>query len=148
MAENTAPSATDEKFSGEEDYVAAWGEAIGDASDEEKDWREGTAKEASDTYAGAKDSKLGSFNIVHSNIETVVPALYNSTPSPDVRRRYGEDDKVGKAVADLLERALSYAVDAYDFDDVMLSCVKDMATVDRGIARVRYEPYFGDEPLA
>src|SRR4051812_17481484 len=134
MAESTAPSATDEKFSGEEDYVAAWVEAIDDASDEEKDWREGTAKDASDTYAGAKDTKLGSFNIFHSNVETMIPALYNSTPSPDVRRRYGDDDKVGKAVADLLERALSYAVDAYDFDDVMLSIVKDMIVVDRGVA--------------
>src|SRR5690606_18921301 len=36
----------------------------------------------------AQHGKLYDFNILHSNVETIVPAIYNSTPVPDVRRRF------------------------------------------------------------
>jgi hypothetical protein len=54
-----------------------------------------------------------------SNIETLLPAIYNSTPSPDVRRRFGDRDPIAKSVSDIVERAISYSVDAYDFDAMM-----------------------------
>lgn len=124
------------------DYVSAWLSEIESASAEEKDWRK-DAEIASELHRGAGDSTNKTYNIFHSNIETICPAIYNSTPNPDVRRRYQDKDPVGKIVADIIERALSYSVDTYDFDDEMKSCVQDMVIVDRGIARVRYLPYFG-----
>lgn len=39
---------------------------------------------------------LAEFNILHSNVETIVPAIFNSQPVPDIRRRYttaGEEPK-------------------------------------------------------
>jgi hypothetical protein len=127
--------------------VEAWLEAIEFAEKEEKDWID-QAERAVEAYRGDPKSSSRSFNIFHSNTETIVPALYNSTPVPDVRRRYNDDDKVAKAAGDVIERAISYSIDVYDFDSLMLAGVKDMAIVSRGMARVAYEPEFvgeGDE---
>lgn len=127
-------------------FCAAWKKAIESASDEEKDWREQSADEAVKAYVGDKESSSTSFNIYHSNIETLVPALYNSSPIPDVRRRFNDEDPVASEVSELLERSISFSIDDYDFDDTMKNVVKDMAIVDRGIARVKYEPTL--EPMA
>lgn len=126
-------------------FCAKWLEAIEAAGDEEKAWREVEAEAANKAYKGDASSTSKSFNIFHSNIETLVPALYNTTPIPDVRRRFNDDDPVAAQLSELLERALSFCVDDYDFNDVMRRVVKDMAVVDRGIARVKYEPTFGTE---
>lgn len=126
-------------------FCAKWLEAIEAAGDEEKTWREDHAEQANKAYKGDPSSNVVAFNIFHSNIETIVPALYNSTPIPDVRRRFNDDDPVAAQLSELLERALSFCVDDYDFDDVMRKVVKDMAVVDRGIARVKYEPTFGTD---
>lgn len=138
MAEQDTPSEGQPEK--ESDFVGQWIEEIQAASDEEKDWRD-AAETATKAYRG-EGGGSDEFNIFHANIETISPALYNSTPVPDVRRRYADDDKAGKAVADLIERSLSYSVDAYDFDATMMATVRDMAIVDRGIARVRYVPQF------
>lgn len=134
----------EKKFDGGADFVAAWLEEIETASIEEKDWRK-DAETASDLHRGTGNSPHRTYNLFHSNVETVCPAIYNSTPNPDVRRRYNDKDPVAKVVSDILERALGYSVDTYDFDDEMKSCVQDMVVVDRGIARVKYQPYFGNE---
>lgn len=130
-------------------FVRAWLDAIKLSEDEEKDWRS-CADRACEAYRGGTSSttsgaSLNTFNIFHSNIETMVPALYNSTPIPDVRRRYNDSDTIGREVSELFERAISYQIDAYDFDNTMLSCVRDMAITSRGIARVRYIPTLDDE---
>lgn len=124
-------------------FCASWLEAIEQAGDDERDWRETEAEEAMLAYKGDPKSDSAAFNIFHSNIETLVPALYNSTPIPDVRRRFNDDDPVAAQTASILERALSFSTDDYDFDDVMKNVVKDMAIVDRGIARIKYQPTFG-----
>src|SRR5829696_9350865 len=92
-------------------YARAWVDAWEQASDDEKDWRV-SAEDAGKAYAGDKTSSATAFNIYHSNVETLVPSLYNSTPQPDVRRRFQDDDHVAKEVGDLIERALSFSVDA------------------------------------
>jgi hypothetical protein len=131
-------------------FVRAWLEAIQLSEDEEKEWRV-DAERACIAYRGGQavatnaGPSLNTFNIFHSNIETMVPALYNSTPIPDVRRRYNDDDPVGREVSEIFERALSYQIDAYDFDNTMLSCVRDMAITSRGVARIRYVPTFGED---
>lgn len=123
--------------------VQIWLKKINLAKKDEEDWRK-EAKKAIEIYE-ADDDKT-SFNILHSNIETLVPALYNSTPVPDVRRRYGDADPVAKLVVDMTERALSYSVDQYDFDAMMLAAIKDACVPGRGQARVRYEPEMGQQP--
>jgi hypothetical protein len=71
-----------------------WMERIRASEKREHDWRmDADAAEAA--YAGdekSKHGKLYDFNILHSNVETIVPAIYNSTPVPDIRRRWAETE--------------------------------------------------------
>jgi hypothetical protein len=122
--------------------VRNWLEIIDLASKEEEKWRK-DAQEADETFAGKEDAKGTDFNIYFANQQTLVPALYNSTPIPDVRRRFGDDDPVGKSMAEVLERALSYSIDQYDFDCTVESAIFDMAGPGRGIARVSYHASTG-----
>jgi hypothetical protein len=128
----------------ERDLVKLWLDQIERSGSDEKDWRE-DAEKAEDVYQSKEGSRNREFNIFHANIETIVPALYNSTPIPDVRRRFADKDPVGKVVSDIIERSLSFAVDAYDFDGTMHATIKDSEITDRGVARVRYVPYFSGE---
>lgn len=128
------------------EFVRYWLNAIDAASEAEKDWRK-EAEGAVNVYRGDKDAdnifaRSREFNIFHSNIETTLPAIYNSTPVPDVRRRFGDKDGVARVVSQLLERNLSYAVDSYDFDETMRTALFDASVAGRGIIRVRYKPYF------
>lgn len=130
--------------------VRLWLKEIDLASEAEESWRK-YAKNVLEVYEGetqkrfAKDQKgarTNEFNILWSNTETLKPALYNSTPRPDVRKRFKDKDPVGRAVAEVLERSVSYTLDAYDFDAVMEDVVHDYLLPGRGVARIRYVPTF------
>jgi hypothetical protein len=131
-------------------FVRMWMDAIHIAGKQEETWRKQAEETVKIYRAGSKsraenpDGGDMAFNILFANVETVVPTVYNSTPIPDVRRRYDDEDKVGKQVSDLIERAISYSVDSYDFDHGMKFVTKDMELVGRGLARVRYTPYFSE----
>lgn len=117
-------------------FVQLWLDKIERAEEDEEDWHE-EGEKAIEIYE-ADDNKT-SFNILHSNIETLGPALYNSSPIPDVRRRYGDADPVAKLVVDMTERALSYLIDQYDFDAEIIAAIKDATVPGRGTMRVRFE---------
>ena len=139
----------DKPESGDKDrseFVRYWLNAIDAATKAEEDWRK-EADGAVNVYRGDKDAdnvfaRSREFNIFHSNIETTLPAIYNSTPVPDVRRRFGDKDGVARVISQLLERNLSYAVDSYDFDETMRTALFDASVAGRGVIRVRYKPYF------
>lgn len=124
--------------------VSAWLQAIDLQEQAEKEWRK-KAKEVSCLYVndGEKKSK---FNILYSNTQTIAPAIYNTEPLPDIRERYGESEG-GKYISRLLERAITFSSDNYDFHTVMQDSVLDMVLVGRGLARVRYNPEFGEDDL-
>jgi hypothetical protein len=128
----------------EQDYVKLWLDQIERSGSDEKEWRE-DAEKAEETYSSKDGAKNRDFNIFHANIETLVPALYNSTPIPDVRRRFADKDPVGKVVSDIIERSLSFEVDTYDFDGMMHATIKDSEVTDRGVARVRFLPTFSED---
>lgn len=87
-----------------------------------------------------KEARRHSFNILWSNTETLRPAVYNSPPTPDVRRRFKDEDPIGKAVAEVICRCLEYSVDTTDFNQQIESTVLDMLLPGRGVCRVRYVP--------
>jgi hypothetical protein len=151
MTDVTAPTGTyDSKTEAEgadnPTFVKRWLDELEQANASEKDWRK-EAEDAVEVYRGKRSKKHAKFNILHSNVETLTPALYNSTPSPDVRRRFADNDPVAKVVSDLLERTLSFAVDTYDFDSVMKSTIRDGEIAGRGVPRVRYVPTFGQDGM-
>lgn len=111
-------------------------------------WKE--ADQYYDIYE-AESQTQNSYNVLWSNTEVLRPALYNSKPTPDVRRRFRDDDVLGKTVSKVLQRALDYTVDDYeaeDFDDEMKSSVLDVLITGRGKARVKYVPVFVPMPPA
>lgn len=110
------------------------------ADKRESDWRK-KAESVWKRYR-QKDAKRNSFNILWSNTETLRPAVYNSLPKPDVRRRFKDADPLGKAVSEVLSRSLEYGLDVTDFDSHIKACVLDMLLPGRGVARVRYVPSF------
>lgn len=112
----------------------------------EKAWRE-EGKRLWEMYEAEK-AKPDSFNILWSNTETLAPAVYNSTPNPDVRRRFKDADPAGKAVSQILERELSYQMDAYDFDEEVCAAVLNALVVGRGLLRVKYEPTYAPQSEA
>lgn len=87
------------------------------------------------------------FNILWSNIETILPATYARTPKADVTRRYKSPDPVARCAAQIIERALQYEIDQYpDFDEAMRLAIKDRLLPGRGIAWVRFETYDVERP--
>lgn len=108
------------------------------ADKREQDWRKKSEK-VWNRYR-QKDSKKHSFNILWSNTETLRPAIYNSLPSPDVRRRFKDADPLGKACSEVLKRCLEYGLDTTEFDAVVKAVALDVLLPGRGVARVRYVP--------
>ena len=117
--------------------VELWLRKIKRAQDDEKDWRD-DARDAIAIYE-ADETKNIAFNILHANVETMIPAVYNSTPVPDVRRRFGDKDPIGKEVVDVSERCISYSLDQYDYDEAAVACIRDALVPGRGLIRIRYK---------
>lgn len=117
---------------------AKWRERIKRALDDEDEWCK-AAKQAVKVYEGDSSVK-SAFNILNSNVETLAPALYNSTPVPDVRRRFDDGDQVAKHIVDLCERAIIFALDQHDPDSHVRAAIKDALVPGRGVLRIRYEP--------
>lgn len=83
------------------------------------------------------------FNILWSNVQTLVPATFARLPQPDVSRRFRDNDPVGRVAALILERGLEYEVGNYsDYGASMRQSVHDRFLGGRGTAWVRYEPHF------
>lgn len=134
MYENQA-----ETLASPEDFHKRWMAELDLALAPEKPWRK-EAQEANEIYRSEERGAELRFNIHFSNVETSVPALYNSTPIPDVRTRYHDDDEVSRLAGQVVERALSFSIDNYDFDSTIRDAVQDREIVGRGCARVRYKP--------
>lgn len=83
------------------------------------------------------------FNILWSNTETLKPAVYYQSPKPNVSRRFKDKDPVGRVAAQVLERALEFSMDSYEFDDVVKDVVEDYLLPGRGIARGVYKSEVG-----
>lgn len=120
-----------------------WMTALDLAGEAEKDWRK-LSENANDRYRAEEKSernkKKGAFNILYATMQTMAPAIYNSTPRPDVRRRFNDEDPIGKVASQAFERSLSHCLDEYDFDGVMNASVHDSLLRGRGQAMVLYDP--------
>lgn len=127
---------------GKEGVVHRWMMELDLASKQEKDWRQNAEDVIQRFRADEKEDehKPDQFNILWSNTEVMRPVLYNSTPLPDVRRRFRDEDDTGKDAAKIMERAVSSALDMFDFDHVMNLAVLDLLLPGRAVTRVRYEP--------
>jgi len=122
---------------GQAGVVKRWLFELDAADARESDWRN-KGVEALEEYRNERTNSQ-SDNIFLSNVETLRPALFNSNPKPDCRRRFGSKDQVGRYAAEALEEILSTSMDEYDFYDVIEDVVLDASIQGRGIPRVYYE---------
>jgi hypothetical protein len=132
--------------------VTRWIREIDLASGHEKEWRDRSEKivkryrdDDRKAREGDLDINASRFNVLYANTEVLKGVMYQRTPVPDVRRRFLDKDPIARAVAQIEQRAISYMVDTYDFDDLMNAIVMDMLLPGRGVAMVKYVPTFGDE---
>jgi hypothetical protein len=124
--------------------VTMWLAQWDSATKEEYDFRD-EGQKVVDLYRSEKDAEDTEFNILYSNTETILPAVYSQTPSPDIRRRFNDPGVESKAVADMLERSISYSLDQQDFDYAMRCVVFDAVVPGRGVVRERLVPTMGDD---
>jgi hypothetical protein len=115
-----------------------WKKELQLAHKRERDW-EREAEKIVKRYRG-EEKKRNRFNVLWSNTEILRPSIYNSRPNPDVRRRFRDNDPVGKAVSEVLERSLSVFVDGDETDDALRNDVLDGLLCGRGVSRIRYVP--------
>jgi hypothetical protein len=136
------------RFVGKSNTVAYWLKEIKAAEDREKKWRT-TAKDILELYEGEKESE-NAYNILYSNTEVLLPALYNASPTPLVGRRYKDKDPLGKAVSETIQRSLEYTVDTPDpdytpFDELMSAAVLGALVPGRGLTWLKYDAEY--EPI-
>lgn len=121
-----------------ESIVRRWLLELKLADKAEKDWRDDGDK-LWKRYR-SEERKKNSFPILWANTETLRPAIYNSPPKPDVRRRFRDVDPLGKATSEVLSRSLEFSIDCYSFDLTIKQDVLDMLIPGRAVSRVRYVP--------
>jgi hypothetical protein len=80
------------------------------------------------------------YNVLWSNVQTLMPALYGKTPRAQVERRYKDQDPVGRTAAVIMERALQYEIDHYgDYENATRHATLDRLLPGRGTVWVRFE---------
>lgn len=126
------------------DEGARWIKRIDAAAAAEKDWLK-AAHSATVSYRGednldgdASADDLFDYNIIHSNVETIVPAIINSPPIPEVRRRFGDDDPAARLLGQIIERAIDVQIDDGKLDVELEALAQDGFLAGRGLIRLRF----------
>lgn len=84
------------------------------------------------------------FNILWSNVQTLMPSLYAATPKVQVERRFRDADPIGRTAAEVLERSVDNITQTEDIDPVITLVVSDYLLSGRGCAWVRYVPHLDE----
>lgn len=128
---------------------AKWLEEIRLAEKREDDWCKDAQKAESIFLAGCSDDAEdeAEFNILHSNVETIVPSIYNSAGKPDIRPRHNSADKLAKVVADIYERAILTMVDDNRMDAEVEQSAQDVFVAGRGVVRVKFDADVSEQPV-
>lgn len=132
------------KTEGVSEELQGWLDSISTYEREFKKW-EGRVEKILKRYRDEQRDKTSEsrFNILWSNVQTLVPATFSRLPIPDVTRRFKDNDPVGRVAALILERALDFEIQHYqDYRTTLDQGVHDRFLGGRATAWVRYEPHF------
>jgi hypothetical protein len=125
--------------------VQKWLNVISQYDNEFKKWEarsQKIVKRYRDDNRNQNTNETAKFNILWSNVQTLIPAVYARLPKADVSRRFGDNDPVARVASQLIERALDFEIEHYsDFRSTMKHAVEDRFLGGRGVAWVRYEPH-------
>ncbi|WP_430438990.1 hypothetical protein [Shinella sp.] len=81
-------------------------------------------------------------NILWSNVQTLLPAVYAKAPKPIVERRFLDRDEAARLASTVLERTLSMQLEVSGFHDSTKRSALDWLLGGMGQVWVRYEPQF------
>lgn len=90
------------------------------------------------------DESRARYNILWSNVQTLMPAVYARNPKVDIERKFKQKDDLGRMTGEILERTTAYFIENQEFGRVMLDCILDRLLAGRGTAWARYMPHFRD----
>jgi len=125
--------------------VQKWLNCISSYDNEFKKWEARAnkiVKRYRDDNRNQNTNETAKFNILWSNVQTLIPAVYARLPKADVARRFGDNDPIARVASQLIERALDFEIEHYsDFRSTMKHAVEDRFLGGRGVAWVRYEPH-------
>ena len=125
--------------------VQKWLHVISQYDNEFKKWEARATKIVKryrDDNRNSNTNETAKFNILWSNVQTLIPAVYAKLPKAVAQRRFGDNDPVGRVAGSLIERALDFEIEHYpDFRSTMKHAVEDRFLGGRGVAWVRYEPH-------
>lgn len=115
------------------------------AGREEHEWRE-LCKKITKLYAQKDDDVYGGgedWNILAANSNILMQAVYNNRPTPDIRRRYGDQDNpIEREAVYVLERAIGVELEDGGWHQAITQAVKELTLYGRGVVRMRYKPEF------
>lgn len=94
-----------------------------------------------------REMKVARFNILYSNIQTLLPAIYGKNPKADIERRFKDKDPVGRITSDVLERCTDFFTNTEEFRSSLRSALFDRLTAGRGSTWARYVPHFRDAEI-
>lgn len=98
-------------------------------------------KRYKDDRRGPADESRTKYNILWSNLQVLMPAVYAKNPVPEVERSFKDEDPIGREAAEVLERCLEFCIKSQSFKDIMRSAVLDRFLPGRGVVWVRYVPH-------
>lgn len=122
--------------------VASWLAELNSAQKRVKDYRK-QARETVRLYEAVKGAE-SPFNILYSNTDTLLPALYSNTPVPVVKRRYNDEDPLAKLASDIIRRSLSFFIDNESgdyapFDSLIEQAVLEALVPGIGVTWFKYD---------
>jgi len=88
------------------------------------------------------------YNILYSNVQTLLPAYFSRTPKADIERRFKDKDDVGRIAAEVWERSVEYYISSGSFHHIVKQAVVDRLLCGRGMVWVRYVPHMGDMEIS
>jgi hypothetical protein len=127
------------------ELVGYWLNEIKQAREREADYR----KDGGDILKlyEAHKSQPSPFNILYSNTETLLPALFSAIPRPVIERRFKDDDPVGKLAAQAGKRMLEFLIDTnmegyQTFGEALEDGTFNALLPGRGEIQVKYDANF------
>jgi len=131
--------------------VQKWLNVVGQYDNEFKKWEaraQKIVKRYRDDNRSQHTNETAKFNILWSNVQTLIPAVYARLPKAAVSRRFGDNDPVGRVASMLISRSIDYEIEQYtDFRSTMRSAVEDRFLGGRGVGWVRYEPHVKQQDI-
>lgn len=88
------------------------------------------------------DALRRKMNILWSNVQTLMPAVYGKMPKPIVERRFMDRDPAARLASTILERVSSFQMEVGYYNQSVSKSVLDYLLPGMGQTWLRYEPQF------